>query len=285
MTMKTYSLLLLPLLAACPLQAAVIAYDNFDYTAGQNLSGLSGGAGFTTDWLIRNPSNATGTVITSTAGITVTPNHPTPGAGNGTYAVRGLPSLTTGTYYFSFLVDNVNDQSRFTAFSLVYNSNMAGNPTGGSELAYIGQANSATTWNINSSATGITRTFPDDHPASDRDSRPGIAPVLMVLKLEFDYNIDGHERLSLFIDPDLNAAEPAAPHIISTGWNFANGINAIWAGSGFSNSSDSPNTVITTYDDIRITTDWASLSTVPEPTRAVLLVSAFALLLIRRKRP
>ncbi|TLD68360.1 PEP-CTERM sorting domain-containing protein [Phragmitibacter flavus] len=267
--MKTILITTMLLALLCKSQAAVIAYDDFDYAPGQPISGLSGGSGFITNWGVRGG----GTTVTSTAGITVSPT-------SSHYATRSFNTLTTGTYYFSFLVDNTNDGSRFTAFSLIYNSNVAGNPTGGSELTYIGQANNQSTWGIHSAGTQVNS---PDYPASDRASRPSIAPTLMVLKVEFNHNLDGNERLSLYINPTLSDAEPTTPHIVVSNASFANGITGIWAGSGFENTTGQT-TVITTYDNIRITDTWASLNAIPEPTRPLLLLTALTLTLTRRQR-
>lgn len=247
-------------------QAAVIAYDNFDYAANQSISGLSGGAGFNSNWSIRGG----GAIVTSTAGITVTPT-------SSLYATRGINVLTTGTYYFSFIVDNVSDGGRFTAFSLVYTT---GASNTGAEQTYIGQASGSSLWNINA-GSGVTHSNYSNPNNGSRASRPSIDPTLMVLKVEFDYNGTGQERLSLYLNPDLNGIEPASPHVI-TFTDYLNGINAIWAGSGFDNGTQT--TAVTTYDNIRLTTTWAELANAPEPTYTTLLLTGLSLTALRRRR-
>ncbi|WP_075089565.1 hypothetical protein [Verrucomicrobium spinosum] len=171
--------------------AILVAYDSFDYTVGSSLATLNGGAGFSSAWSIQQTtSGGNGTVLVSTSGITSTPNHPSNAtAGNGIYGARSFDRINTGTVYFSFLVDNDNDGSRFIAFSLM---------DGGSEKAYLGQSGAGSVWgafgalNLNSSTA----------------SRPPVSGMTqLVLKVEFDQS-GLNDRATLFVNPDLSGEEP-----------------------------------------------------------------------------
>ncbi len=276
MTLRFLTLMLsCVLLIAAPARTAVIAYDSFNYNAGETIAGKTGGAGFTSAWAIRTTTGA-GTVLTSTNGITVTPDHATnPSGGGGVYATRSLPLIDSGTVYFTFEVDNVNDNTRFLAFSPVYTT---GSSTTGTELGYVGQASSTSVWNINSSGATISGlTYP---AGVSRTSRPNVDPTLMVYKVEFDYDGSGQERVSLYLNPDLSAAEPNLADVVGY-TNFTNGINALWAGSGFNNGTQT--TVVSSFDNIVIATTWGELA-VPEPGRAVLAFLGLILLTLRRTR-
>jgi hypothetical protein len=245
--------------------AILVAHDSFDYTVGSSLATLNGGAGFSSAWSIQQTtSGGNGTVLVSTSGITSTPSHATNStAGNGIYGARSFDRINTGTVYFSFLVDNESDGSRFIAFSLM---------DGSSEKAYLGQSGGGSVWgafgalNLNSSTA----------------SRPTVSGMTqLVLKVEFDQS-GINDRATLFVNPDLSGAEPTSGYFTSTGDYFANGLNGIRLGSGFATGSQT--TAVASFDEMRIATDWVSLAQTPEPGRTLLLVCGLAGMAIRRRR-
>ncbi|WP_038171753.1 PEP-CTERM sorting domain-containing protein [Verrucomicrobium sp. BvORR106] len=245
--------------------AILVAYDSFDYTVGSSLATLNGGAGFSSAWSIQQTTTGgDGTVLVSTSGITSTPSHPTTStAGNGIYGVRSFDRISSGTVYFSFLVDNVNDGSRFIAISLM---------DGSSEKAYLGQSGAGSLWgafgalNLNSTTA----------------SRPTVSGMTqLVLKVEFDQS-GINDRATLFVNPDLFGAEPTSGYFTSTGDYFANGFNGIRMGSGFANGSQT--TTVASFDEVRIATDWVSLAQTPEPGRMLLVVCGLAGVVMRRRR-
>lgn len=245
--------------------AILVAYDSFDYTVGSSLATLNGGAGFSSAWSIQQTTaGGNGTVLVSTSGITSTPSHATNNtAGNGIYGSRSFDRITSGTLYFSFLVDNDNDGSRFIAFSLM---------DGGAEKAYLGQSGAGSVWgafgalNLNSSTA----------------SRPTVSGMTqLVLKVEFDQS-GLNDRATLFVNPDLSGEEPTSGYFTSTGDYFANGLNGIRMGSGFGNGSQT--TTVASFDEVRIATDWVSLAQTPEPGRMLLVVCGLAGVVMRRRR-
>lgn len=247
--------------------AILVAYDSFDYTVGSSLATLNGGAGFSSAWSIQQTTaGGNGTVLVSTSGVTTTPSHATNStAGNGIYGVRSFDRINTGTVYFSFLVDNVNDTdgSRFIAFSLM---------DGSTEKAYLGQSGGGSLWgafgalNLNSTTA----------------SRPSVSGMTqLVLKVEFDQS-GINDRATLFVNPDLSGTEPTSGYFTSTGDYFTNGFNGIRMGSGFANGSQT--TTVASFDEVRIATDWVSLAQTPEPGRMLLVVCGLAGVVMRRRR-
>lgn len=245
--------------------AILVAHDSFDYTVGSSLATLNGGAGFSSAWSIQQTTaGGDGTVLVSTSGITSTPSHATNAtAGNGIYGVRSFDRISSGTVYFSFLVDNVNDGSRFIAFSLM---------DGGTEKGYLGQSGAGTVWGGFGFATLNSTTA----------SRPTVSGMTqLVLKVEFDQS-GLNDRATLFVNPNLSGAEPTSGFFTSTGDYFANGLNGIRLGSGFANASQT--TTIASFDEVRIATDWVSLAQTPEPGRMLLVVCGLAGVVMRRRR-
>lgn len=280
--------------------AALLYYEGFeDYFLGGitsfnggfyqgNLPGVPGW--LTNGWDVVNPGNGTANVtaesgnFTTGNALTVTP---TSGA---IYARRALvTTLNSGTVYFSLLIDNtITDGSatggkRFMAMTL---QNGADN-----EALYFGQAAGTNfNWGVfnvqGSVVDGEIGTVGGNQRSSISSNNADA--TLLVLRVDFDY-FDGaaigdprRERLRLYVNPDLALGEPTTANVDA--YDQFSGITHIRLGAGFTSGSDS--TSIGMYDELYITTDWASIGAfaVPEPGRMALLMLAALALTSRRHK-
>jgi hypothetical protein len=241
------------LIAAIPasLQADLVAYDGFNYTAG-SLPGNSGGTGWSNAWSAGQWGSAgvaeTGltyasggqSLVTSGGAATLTV------AGQGAYRTP-TSALNSGSVYISFLADRTAANSSYLGLSLF---------SGSTEKVFIGAGNSETVWGAQIKAT---------ETQCNSTVATSATPTLLVTKL--DYGPTGAGTLSLYVNPSLTAepgAASASGSFSSLSWDRiriqADGFGGI--------------------DEIRIGTSYADVtSSVPEPgTLALLATGLFGLL-------
>jgi hypothetical protein len=103
------------ILAAPASQAAIIAYDGWDYSPGQSYSStLAGGSGWASPWSVTNNNGAVTSASLAYAGLSVIGNAFTIGGNGYQQGVRVLGSpQNAGTVYFSYLLNStaLNDFS------------------------------------------------------------------------------------------------------------------------------------------------------------------------------
>jgi hypothetical protein len=237
--------------------AQVIAYEGFNYTAGTNLNGLNGGAGWGNAW--SEPSFGTGDPNDNVAetiqsgslsfgGLTTSGNQVLTG-GKFSYDIRNLAASlgTTGTTrYASFLLrrntagtDPVNNGPDYggVVFGDENNPNslFVGKPGGGATTNYAMENGNGT----GQAATALTEVL-------------GTTTFLVV---RFDF-LAGNDTLRLFVNPTPGLAEPGAASATKTdldlgsfvGISISTGALATWS-----------------VDEIRIGNTFAAVTPVPEP--------------------
>lgn len=192
-----------------PLQAALIGYDGFIYPLGAALPGQNGGEGFAGSWLegvnagvpasrfqVFTPSLSYPGLASDGVRLRVTA-----GAVQGARRLLAQPLGTEGTVrYVSLLVrpDAAPSASTYFGLQLLGSAGgdlFAGKPGGGATQRYVlenagGAGQIATTRNVTVNEV-----------------------ALLVLRLEFNA---GNDRISLYVNPVLGAAEPATADAVKT---------------------------------------------------------------------
>jgi hypothetical protein len=271
--------------------AAFIAYEPFNGTTGSLIGQTNASNGMS--WL-RAGTSATATAINEVSGnLTLTNGMPAPignsaaitgiGDGSGSSARLALGQLiTSGTVYYSFTL-------RADALT---GSN---NTIGGFFIAFNNTGNSSQTTNPSVTPARIqSRIDPTDATKYDigvfnitaTAGSSSWAPALtigdthfIVVGYTFNTGSATDDVASLWIDPNPSTflpGTPPAPTVTGTGGDVASpGIQSL-----ILRQSPAP---YVTLDEIRIGTDWTSV-TVPEPATCVLLLSSCFFALVARRR-
>jgi hypothetical protein len=232
--------------------AALIAYEGFDYAADPNgLNSANGGVGWNTDWNLGNSAIILGgfNYTDSFGNQLVTIGNRAATDENNAGNFRSFPILrSTGTVYFSFLLRNINaaSPSNYAGFSLF---------SGPSERIFFGETNF---YNgpLGHEQIGTTVTqFPG--------TNAGLLN-LVVVKLEFNAGtISGNEKATIFINPALANEPTSTPYVLNNLTNFA--FDTIRIQSGRTGGS-SP-LEICEIDEIRFGDTYADVTphVIPEP--------------------
>ena len=245
-------------LLAASAQAGVVAYEGFDYTAGTVLHPTAnGGTGWASAWVLRDSAG----LKVATSGLSY-PGLPssvglalTPVVGEADQELRKMSSSVTGVSYISFLVQTRSNGASFLRVG----------PDGG-EFASFGVK--GTTLFANNSFT---------HDASDSLGTTGAlaAGVTHLIVAKVDLLNGG--LLSVYADPTAGAAEPASPAVtyaITAPISYDTiAVAGVWVG-----------TTNVLFDEIRVGTTFADVTSVPEPTSIALLGAAAMGLIARRRR-
>jgi hypothetical protein len=254
------------LLKAAPADAALIAYESFDYTPGSDVRGQNGGSGWAagSSWAGYDPSVTWPGLITSSSlsyrslvtqgNALTTATTPTtyPPPSSALYW-RNLPQFGQEgtTLYVSFLFRPEPGYGVYGGVNLTdnsYNGIFVGKSgaDGYNNYGLEGPLN-----DINSSGVPVT--------AGET--------AFMVLKAQF---LAGNDIYSLYVNPVLDGSEPALPSVVKTDFDPANpliGTTFIFNNYGYY-----------TIDEIRVGTTYADVtpSKTPEPDSLVLI--AFGLM-------
>lgn len=255
-----------------PVQAALLAYEGFDYTSGSAIAGQNGGTGsWTAAW--SSSAGGSGAIVTSPGsnytGLSVTGNKADfagPSAAN-VFRRRTLtlPGVTSGTIYFSALFDTTNANTGFFGLEIL---------NGTAQQAYIGKNSSQTNWRMSRDGSGGGGSLALDSGVSATSADP----TLLVLRVDFNYfspGVNNYERLSLYVNSTAGAPEPLVAQIISSEANAFQFTGMTQIGLA------ATSTMTGTFDEIRIGTAWSDV--VPEPAGLAAL-SVGALALMRRAR-
>lgn len=241
----------------------MLAYDSFNYAAGQQLVGNNGGTGFggaytgPTAALVVSP----GSTYTDSGGrrLTVAGNAgPYAGNNNGVFrSLSNIPTTTGSTLYVSFLMQ-LNQNTGYAGLSFI---------SGGGETLFLGRPGGA--------AAGTTLGI--DPLGGTAVRATGADPlVLSLLVFRIDF-LGGTENISLFVNPTLGT-EPGTASATTTKTNQLN------VDSFRIQSADAG-----TLDELRFGTTYADVmpfTAVPEPASValVLLGGAGMVAVIRRRR-
>lgn len=247
--------------------AALIAYDGFDYPTGNLAGNGTGSLGFSSNW-----STPTDAVTVTSPGLTfpeLAVNGNTaflsPSSANAASERMLSSSLATeggAPTYISFLFDR-QAGSRYFGLEL---------RDGGSQTVFVGSNSGASNYTLSG-------------PVSLDSGVPVTAdPALLVVRIDSPTG-GSNDSISLFVNPTPGGPEPTAD-ATATGLNV-DSFDLISLAAGFTSGS---NTTATGFiDEIRIGSTFASVTpaAVPEPsTLALLLISAATLQgpLARRRR-
>jgi len=253
-------------------QAALIAYEGFNYSAGQLAGQTPGtGSGFSGSWFTASGAAAETTVNSS--GFTYTGLASQGGSGQilqdaskaHTGAFLNLSTTlaaTNNTYYISFLAryDGTSANDSAYLFLDLYSGTSI-------SVASLGKQSVANTgvWGINTRSNGGSVFYDTGGPTVDN-------LALLVYKIQF--TSANNATMSLFVNPDLSMGEPGTAD--ATGPRVNTTAVSTWDTIRFQSNNDA------SIDEIRIGTTWADV--VPEPSSAMLGLLGSSLLLIRKRR-
>jgi hypothetical protein len=272
------------LISAPACRAQVIAYEGFNYTAGQSLSGQNGGSGFAGAWTLVSgtsqiqagslPPAAPSAALSETGNsLVATPIN----SGIPEDASRTLSSPVTGTAGTSFWVSVVMKGAGLsgtsaqgalivsdgagTGFSITTGATGGGIPPN--------NPSASSTWSLGDAGTGA---------AEAKSAISDTLQSLLVARVTFGAVND---TIDLFINPPLTGSPPASPTISLPVPHAATLSTFDVDYSSLSGSSTS-----TLFDEIRAGNTFADVTpaAVPEPSTLLLAAAAGVGLIVRRLR-
>lgn len=285
----TRSRVIAPAVAACALvsqatlSAALIAYEGFNYPdpAGTQLQNLNGGTG----WIEAFPSG-TGPRIDSSLSFA---GH-IPSAGQGavfntgqTHTTNGRnweTSITTGTYWYSFLIrpeGNGTFYGRGT-FGILQNGNGTDTQNG------FGIRFDVTPESAGNTTLRFSAQTPAQAPGAAIDFANGFSQTYLVLgRLNVDASANTMNDVWVWQNgATIPTAVNDLPAIMSSTTGATSGANPAIYGRAFGGGLTSADYPIR-YDEVRIGTSFDDVMMIPEPATA--LLGALGVLgLLRRRR-
>lgn len=259
-------------------QAALLAYDSFDYggtSPGSDLTGLNGGTGWASAW---EPFTTATPLRLSDTAMTY-PDLPTIGTAMGMVSnVDGSPTgsgrvfasasardfvatdIGSGTLYFSGLVQSYFNADLGAVFRLHSNTTNAN----GAVLSF---------W-FNGGNVGISDGWNATPGASLGTYSGDVALAGPTTSTFFVFKYDYSTQLAeLFLNPDATMPEPG---IATISLDFTDARGAIGALTPTIPGDYG------TWDELRVGTSWGAV--IPEPTSAAMLLGGLGLLALRRRR-
>ena len=266
------------LAAASTAQAALIAYEPFNYTGGTALLGQDGGTGWTGAWCNSlTPGNASQTITSpgldhsglAESGLKATLVGNSGGTG-ATSLFRQLkfPSgFSTDTLYFSFLAKANNDAERPWGMSLANvsaSSNPLDNLVGGDSGSAYFSLQESSNYNISYHGSLVSTS------------------TLSLLVAKFDLST-GNATLYVFptgtaIPSNESSASAYATSNIATPGNSMGTINGIRLYALGKSASGTYSAKSADFDELRVGTTYADVIGVPEPSALLLLAVGSGLL-------
>ncbi|MFZ4776784.1 MAG: PEP-CTERM sorting domain-containing protein [Terrimicrobiaceae bacterium] len=250
--------------------AQLLYYEGFDYSSG-SLSTQNGGTGFDNAWgtvgaggsvnvqadsLLYGDLETSGGKAylqpTATGGATITRNLDT-NYNSGTVYVSFLTNLDAGTRYFGLALDSSGSEMFLT-----------GKPT---------TFGSTGDWSLSNS------TYLPGSPVSSGEAITLDTTALLVVRI--DFNSSGtNERIRLYVNPTLETEPVSADIDLVTRSSISMNQIRLTAGYQIAGSPSSQGWV----DEIRIGTDFASVTPVPEPGTFALFGLGLAAMIVLRRR-
>ena len=239
-----------------PGRAEIIGYESFDYTDAESLTGADGGS----FWDFRNAASArhstkasawsvapgfsggtmlvnTGVLFTSNYGVVRTYGGPDT-AGENAGAVNNDSDAKKVYYRFTMTRGAGTNWCGVSSFDF------------GTERLFFGVFPDGTNqFSIYDQNTGTLM---------DLSTRVCATGVTYTLVAKVDY---GADRVSLFVNPDLDAVEPATKTTIFNPTSLV--ATAAFTGTNWSTGLRLGSDGLTSWDDLTVATTWQSLSTYP----------------------
>lgn len=281
-----YSCLASSMLLLCVIstsQAALLAYEPFDYPLGEQLDGKNSGLGFTNAW--NGQTNATGATIQaglSHAGVPTSGNSVLLSGDPSTQNIfRSFPNIAgadgTSTY-ISFIAQRLGDPMGTGANTYLRGTNVGFFNTEHAtraERATIGNSSnaSANTWAFIPTGSGGS-IVPTTNPAVTFGGGPQVWAVLRIDHVGPAGDDTAKDSAYLFINPDPTT-EPAVSSANAkllagdTGAFDYSGLDYVRPFIGNANSTASFG--VLSVDELRIGTTYADMTRVPEPSTLILL--------------
>jgi hypothetical protein len=294
--MKKILLTILAVVAAgfttVPLHATIITYDGFDYTSGDDINGQNGGTAWNGAWNVNTGSSATvqSSSPLSYGSLVTTGNYV---QGNGYQKVGrkvneqflgpwdtagyisnpfGLNQLDQGTVWASLLIRRDKDVGAFEGLSVYFHQDFTGNSgLPSNSPVHFSIDNTDQSWQVQN--MGGTQTQLSTSAIGDTN--------LLVVKFELSLTA-GANNIYLWLNPSFASLGGADLNVATADWS-ATGLNtadarfrsfAVETGGGSTGS----------YDEIRFGTTYASVTPIPEPSTAFLIVAGLAALALTRRR-
>ncbi len=197
------------LVSPAPDATAADSLESFDYPEASVVAGQEGGIGWAAPWGNKSGNGAivvdAGSLTYPGVGSTGGKMHFTGVAATGTTTTtyRDLAEvMASGTYYIGYLAQNLNEGRRYFGLGLFNNT---------TERALLGQGSTYSNWSLNH-VNGITNASYTNVLVSTVDSSD---VALLVLKLEL---LDGPERVTFWVNPDLSKPESVATAVGGTNY-------------------------------------------------------------------
>lgn len=241
-------------------QAALISYEGFDYTQGANVTGQSGGTGWSGAWTTTSGDTTVTSSGLSFGDLDVTGNAQTTAAGATTIGFRSFDSSygSDGTsFWFSFLAQRNAAVTDFAGISF-YNGGTSG---GDRTFSIQRDGASSVSWSLSGDAdTGIAIDVGQTY----------------LLTVEILFNA-GDDTVNLYVDPTIGGSAPTVADATITISDASFDRIRVAAANGADY----------TFDELRFGDTFLDVtpSTIPEPSTYALLVSALMLgVVVIRKR-
>ncbi|HEY4414132.1 MAG TPA: PEP-CTERM sorting domain-containing protein [Verrucomicrobiae bacterium] len=245
-------------------QAQVLFQEGFNYTSGSNLGTHAPWGGGSSANIQIGSTSLTYPGLTSLGGNGLVV---TSGAASSDTNVFTGTAVTSGTLYFSFLVDCT---ALTTANNYLISLNPAGTKPGGSGDAfsfYTGVNGSGWKIGVRTSGGGSGAVY-----------EPTVLNLNQTYLIVGEYTFGASTTVSLFLDPTAVGTQPGTPDATQTS---ATPVSGGLANIGVKSQSGADGSYI--LDDFRIGLTWADVTPTPEPS-TLALASLGALGLVARLR-
>lgn len=260
-------------------KASLLAYEGFDYTAGNSVVGQSGGTGWNSSW----GGNGTTQALVSSTEITYSLNGTTLGGGNSMVFNNNATSPILQRDVFASL--STSGQDYFLSFIFQTQGAGTNNSTFFSwqakddnpqvNVGNIGVvSNAAAGARINTDTTNVSATVTND------------TTYFMVIAFTgWSEANSRYQETKVWLNPEIDDENTSDPTIVASqttanASDGAPGFLGLWVRATAFDGVDEA----VYFDDIRVGTTWSSVTAVPEPGEYAVWLGDLAVLLILGKR-